>query len=302
MAELSTKKISPYVIDMIDFLRRHDEIHAESVSSAVVSEMSDLSREVGALYEKLRYAVDNKEEHSFRRYAVRRALRRVSLFSNDPNRLLDILIADLVRGGYLKGGELGSKEMAEAKQSLTTFIDLQSRLRSSYDTATYYTYRKYLLDIVAGAIEDALYDNSREEAIVVMLARIAETVIEGEELLEQDEEKRKIIFYVAAWRSLFAADSALLRYKLWLIVCPQWDQMDEQGIANAIAEFPKILNRINYLIGHPLGASILPRLHDLSIAHTLLYDMVSKYGTGVEAVINDTELFATRIRECIEDR
>lgn len=292
-----------YMKDLVAFLRHPKESGIEHTNASGAStETSAFSREVGALYEKLRFAVDNKEEHFFRRYAIRRALRRVSLFSNDPERLLSILIADLVRGGYLADGELGKVELGEAKQALAAFTQFQSRLRDTYDASVYFSYRKYLLDIVAGAIEDAFYDTSREEAVAVMMARVGEGVIMGDELAVLDEEKRKLLFYVASWRSLFVADASLLRYKLWLIACPKWEKADEATIVPAIAEFPNIIGRINRLINHDMGARILPKLHDLSIAHTLLYDMVCQYGTGVSTIISQPDLFAVHIRECVEDR
>lgn len=289
--------------DLVAFLRQPKEEGGEHVGAGGAStETSAFSREVGALYEKLRFAVDNKEEHFFRRYAIRRALRRVSLFSNDPQRLLSILIADLVRGGYLADGQLGKSEMGEAKQALTAFTQFQSRLRDAYDASIYFSYRQYLLDIVAGAIEDAFYDTSREEAVAVMMARVGEGVVLGEELRALDEEKRKLLFYVASWRSLFVADASLLRYKLWLIACPNWEKADGTTIASAVAEFPNVISRINRLINHRIGGRILPKLHDLSIAHTLLYDMVCQYGTGVGSIISQPDLFEAHIRDCVEER
>lgn len=298
------KKVVPgvFMADFIEFLRKHKAMGQHNLPAQVKSETSAISREVGVLYEKLRFALDNKEEHFFRRYAVRRALRRVSLFSNDPERLLSILIADLIRGGYLASGELTDVQQEEAKQSLRTFTRMQTLLRNAHESSSYHEYRAFLLDIVAGAIEDAWYDNSREEGLVVMLARTAEKVFEGEELLEQDEEKRRIIFYITSWRSLFTADASLLRYKLWLIVCPGWDQLDDAGLARVVNRFPKISLQINHLISHPLGVSILPKIHDLSIAHTLLYDMVSTYGSGIETIIAEKKLLESHIRECIEER
>ena len=288
--------------DFVAFLRANEEGEVHETREARATETTVLSREIGVFYERLRFAVDNKEEHFFRRYAIRRAVRRVSLFSADAEKLLRSLVSDLERGGYLREDVLVRERREQAFSSLSAFVALSDALRTQLDVAEYHQIRRFLLDIIAGALEDALYDTTREEGVVVMMARSGIASAKGEALVGIPEDKKRILFYVASWRSLFSADSALLRYKLWLFAHPHWDNQEKYSPTVLAGVFRKEIFRINHTIDHPFGTKLLPRLHNLSIAHTLIYDAVCEYGTGLETLLADRNALRQSLRVYIARR
>jgi len=295
--------INPYMSDLITYLRSHEEERSgEEASLAPATEMTNLSREIGAFYERLRFAVDNKEEHFFRRYAIRRIIRRMPRVGVDVDKLIHRLIADLDRGGYLREGELGSARIGQVRTSLIAFLDLSEALRTQSGVNEFRQTRAHLLDIMAGAIEDALYNTTREEGVVVMMARSAMASVSGEALESIPAEKRGMHFYIASWRSLFSADSALLRYKLWLFAHPHWDNQSKYPPEELAKTFRKEIFYINIAIDHPLGGHLLPRLHNLSIAHTLIYDAVTDFGAGLAGLLLDPQMFHSRMRGYITAR
>lgn len=265
-------------------------------------EVSQISREVGQLYEKLRFAIDNKEEQFFRRHAIRRALRRKSLFMHDADRICETLLLDLVRGGYLASSHVAAERKAHALAAIRSFLSLSQLLRERHELATTQRYRKFLLDVVAGALEDALYDTTKEEGVVMVMARSAEHVVRGDMVDDLSPDERRTLFYVASWRSLFAGDASLLRYKLWLLYAPHWDQGDPETYSRLAADLPTLIHSIERTIDRPLGRRILPKLHDMGIACTLLYDAVREYGAGIGAIAKDDALFSARLRVYMEKR
>ncbi len=295
----SRKDLSPLANDLLQYLRTIEETAPSTEGVQREARMSDLSRGIGALYEKLRFAVDNKEEQFFRRYAIRRALRRVSLFTQNAEDLLHVLISDLERGGYLTSAQISEERMSHARQSLDVFGKILLRLKKEHEISKYHRYRKHLLDIIAGALEDALYDTTKEEGIVTAMTRATLHHIEGNAISPLGEEKKHALCYVASWRSLFGADASLLSYKLWLLRYPDWDQGVEGGIEIIVKSFPLEIRQTRRILENPIGRQLLPKIHNLSIAFTLLYDLMYQYGAGLEGVVRDPELLHARLRECL---
>ena len=290
------------IVDELALYLRTHQLLDDDGERVADEEVSTISREVGQLYEKLRFAIDNKEEQFFRRHAIRRALRRKSIFMTDPDRMFDTLMLDLVRGGYLEGTGVSDARRTRALAAIRAFLRISQLLRDRYELALVLRYRKFLLDIVAGALEDALYDTTKEEGIAMVMARIGEGVVRGEALDALAPTERRTLFYVASWRSLFSGDTSLLRYKLWLLHAPHWDQEEAETLELLASELPSTIRGIERTIERPLGRRILPKLHDTGIACTLLYDAVCEYGTGINTVLKNTELLSARVRTYIETR
>ncbi len=301
MDEKAVSEDISIIDELAQYLRTH-QLQDDGEENVAGEEVSKISREVGQLYEKLRFAIDNKEEQFFRRHAIRRALRRKSVFMTDPERMFDTLMLDLVRGGYLEGTQVSAVRRTRALAAIRSFLKLSQLLRDRYELAPVLRFRKFLLDIVAGALEDALYDTTKEEGIAMVMARVGERVVRGEALEALSPTERRTLFYVASWRSLFSGDASLLRYKLWLLHVPHWDQ-EEAGTLEIIAsELLITIRGIERTIERPLGRRILPKLHDTGIACTLLYDAVCEYGAGINTVLQNTELCSSRVRTYIETR
>lgn len=136
----------------------------------------------------------------------------------------------------------------------------------------------------------------------MVMTRIGETVVRSEMLDVLSPDDRRTLFYVASWRSLFSGDASLIRYKLWLLHAPHWDQGDGGALEHLAAELPNIIRSIERAIDRPLGRRLLPKLHDTGIACTLLYDAVVEYGAGIGAVASDNALLSSRVRAYLETR
>lgn len=259
--------------------------------------LNHLSQSVGVAYEKIRYAVDNKEEHFLRRHAIRRIVKRLTIFNARPERVVSILTRDLNRSGYLRDHAVSEVTRAGLLRSIRAFLTLSEGVRSLHDPAQFLKERRYLLDLVSGALESTLFEGVKEEGIVVMMAKIADRHLEAPEYNHLSLEMRRKIVYLAAWRSVFAADSSLLFYKMWMLRHSGWTDLPEAELILLGKEFPHEAKRIGRMVDHSLGHRLVPKLHNLTIAMTLIYDAIGEYGTGVDAILKDPEFFTERIGE-----
>jgi hypothetical protein len=116
------------------------------------------------------------------------------------------------------------------------------------------------------------------------------------------EETAQILVYFAAWRSLFGADSSLLVYKHWLMEHPGWETATALDLLALGAAFPRFVARSNRLLEHPLGERILPRVRNLAIAMTVVYEMVKRYEGNLGAILRDPNECDIRVREIIIER
>ena len=296
-------EIGAAMSDVLAFLRTaeiDDEAREQSEESAPYF-LSQISDQAGIVYEKIRNAVDNKEEHFLRRYAIRRIAKRIMWFSDDPKVITQGLLQDLYRGHYLSKASVTRLREEDVRRTISAFLLLSAAVEASVSVTEFLQLRKYLLDIVAGAIEDRLYMTHNEEASVRLLARITDDmwVTTG---LTLDKSSRELVVYATAWRSLFAADSALLLYKLWLVHYPNWENADTETLSGLAHVFPDFMTSAQGIIDHDLGKRLQPRLRNCSIAVTVLYELLEHYDAGIETLIANRADFEARIRAVVIEK
>lgn len=294
-------KTSPAIVDLLAFLGRvpsgRDE-HMEKEQHPPFF-LSQISEQAGVMYEKIRSAVDNKEEHFLRRHAIRRIAKRVMWFSEDPKKITTALLRELYRGGYLPTHSVSREAEERVTKTITGFLRLSASVSQRVDMSEFLRLRGSLLDIVAGGIEDDLYPTHNEEALVGTLARVTLGSLDAPRYAKLPSGTKQTLIYIASWRALFAADSALLTYKLWLLRYPEWTHASEavtDGLGKGFAAF---IAESRTLVEHSFAKRLVPRMHNNAIAVTVLYELIKRYGLGVGIMMEDREEFLARAREVI---
>jgi hypothetical protein len=300
----TTETLSAPLAELVEFLahtpdRRDEELSDSAETPFFLSKVSDRA---SAFYEKIRSAVDNKEEHFLRRHAIRRVVKRIGWYSADPTLITTTLLRELYRGGYLPKEHVSRHTEEEVQKTIEAFMRLNNAVRASVEVSEFIQLKSRLLDIVSGAIEDRLYVATHDDPTVLTLVRIISDALSVEGYRGLTEETVNKLVYFAAWRSLFGADSSLLVYKLWRMEHPGWETAEELDLLALGAVFPKFVTRSNRLLTHPLGERILPRIRNLAIAMTVVYEMVKRYEGSLGVILRNPDECDMRVREIITER
>jgi hypothetical protein len=298
--EKKENDISVELKDLLLYLEhahQEDDVHEHETGDAPFF-LGQISERAGKLYEKVRAAVDNKEEHFLRRYAIRRIAKRIMWFSDDPKVITGRLLRELYKTGYLPEDRISRHTEEDIVHTVSTFLALSDGVAERVTPGEFLALRKHLLDIIAGAIEDRLYPTYFEESVVRLLARLGHehSEIEG---FGATKELLPHYFYIASWKALFAADRELLIYKLWLLEYPEWDHQDDNSLTLVAHGFSDFISRAGVQSEHPLVGKLVPKLRNYSVAITVLYELIERYGKGIVAVAADRGELLLRSEEII---
>src|SRR5436853_482581 len=101
---------------------KSDARHKHDLSSdGAFIKVNRLATRAGAFYEKIRYFVDYKEEHTIRRAAIERIVRRKVMLESDKNVGLSLL-QELVHGGYLPNDAISESVADDVQKILNRFL------------------------------------------------------------------------------------------------------------------------------------------------------------------------------------
>ena len=239
-----------------------------------------------ALYERIRNAVDYKDEHLLRKSAVRRILKRQLILESDPFVIASQLLRELISARYLPNGKLPESLIEDVALRVRKYREIE-RCRVGSDA-----HLSWLLGIVAVEIEDVLVDSSREKALITYLyERLADRVhIQGAGIEEAD---LRLQIYIAASKGLTKADDEMLAYKLIRAYLPEWIRpSDWIESPQAIAErLIGVERRIRLSLRHPLAPRIQRAIKPWAASLVILRDtLAEKPGSAAEILASPESL------------
>lgn len=200
------------------------------------------------LYERIRNAVDYKDEHLLRKSAINRILSRQLLLENDAQIIAANLVRELIGARYLPNNELPDYIIGQVAQRVAKYLAIQ---RSRVGSEKHYAWLRGILSV---EIEELLVDASQEKALVTFLyERLADRVkVQG---VAMDSGDLRLQLYLACYRSLVKADEETLGFKLLRAYLPEWLRpegwlSEPQSMAERLIGVER---RIRLSLTHPLA-------------------------------------------------
>lgn len=178
-----------------------------------------ISRAVSAVafwYEKLRTAMEYREDHLLRRSAIQRILTRRLLQTSDSQEITESLLKELVWARYLPGNYIQEESVKKVSSLVGIYLPI-------IGGASNPVLRNWLTAVAASDIEKLVANSFwvRQEALAnfayYFLSRQIEIVGEA------DKAEAPIQLYIAVWRAYVHADNELLTFQLLKQRFPDWD-------------------------------------------------------------------------------
>jgi hypothetical protein len=236
------------------------------------------------LYEKIRNAVDYKDDHLLRKAAILRILKRQLILESEPGAIAAHLLKELIGARYLPNGELPESLITEVALRVYKYGTIEKTRVGSTD------YFDWLLHVVVVEIEELLSDQTAEKAFVTFLYdRLADRIqIRDGEISATDV---KLQVYLACHRSLLKADDDTLSFKLIRAYLPEWLRAPEwleypQPIAERMVG---IYQRVQMSLRHPYGSRIQRVVKPWAVALGAIRQAVTEKPDQAAALFKDAD-------------
>lgn len=248
--------------------------------------VNKLTGQVGTFYEKLRYLVDYKEEHTIRRSAIERILKRKLLIEGISNIGLSVL-EELVSSGYLSNKSIPESVANHLSQIIDKYLTLGTITKINTNL---------VISLMASEVERFLYPQTLDHLMVESFFKNVFKNIKYQGDLSGDDLSGQI--FLACRRSLLEDDNDASFYALTIRHIPELPTLDsEEKIKSIASRFLQVVSRVPSELVHPLGWSMASRLKNYSIYFSVIKKIFKKYGTISESILSDK----ARLKEEIEN-
>ncbi len=282
---------SPVQILIQDLASRYQKGPREQMYDGGPSvEAHELTTKTGTFYEKLRYALDYKDEHLIRHHALVRILRRYitpEVLDEKPG---ITFMRELVHGGYIPNHSVPESLAYDIERILRKHIILRKILTERGPKGI--AVKDRVVEIAAGEISMLLFPTHEEESVVESFYNRAKLKIQFRDI-GLPQEDIDVAMYLACRETLLTEDQLRLRVALWRRFIPEWSDMEMNE--DNISRYIHALMVSDAAIEDGLHTRIAARLRNEGIAYSVILSILKKYREGASNVFNDTTLLEKEI-------
>lgn len=259
-------------------------IHVNSVVSRMAS-----------FYEKIRNAIDYRDEQLLRKNAIERILkRRLALGRRES--IARHIIRELIQARYLPNDRIPESRVGIVRAVIDRYLYCIDQIPPTQSLGERGNVARWLLGIASVEIEDILAPSAGDDAIVEYAYRMlqADVVFADESITEQEQH---IQVYLAIHRALLKSDRAILSYHLFLHYYPGWRRAD-QALAQDVAQHVyQIRNAIEGHLAHRMGLDLQRRFKRYMMLFHVLKDVIEEDAGNARTILEHPE----RLRRAIID-
>lgn len=257
--------------------------------------VNPLVSKFAAWYEKLRNAMDFREEEVILRAAIERILRRRILLGGDGKKVAEPLVRELVWARYFPDDSLSESVIEKVRQTIDLFIYLRNNILSTHKFNEAEA-NSWMYDLLSSDIAKILLPLKDKEVMVNFTYQVMRNNVM---IVDDTEQTRDVQVFLAVRKAFAKDDLAFLRYHLFIQF---FGKLTEKNVDKIIT---------NFLIGYKemqqeLSYSRKDRIYSYVKSKTpvfyILEDLLEIHKGGIRELFLNEEAFKKAVISICEAR
>lgn len=251
---------------------------------------------VASIYERVRNAMDYRDQEVILRAAIERILKRRTLFGGTAKTIAEPLVRELIWARYFPDESVSESITEKVRERIDLYLRLRQEALKKHPSLSEKTLNEWTYHLMSSDIEHALCILKKKEYMCnFMLKVLRDNVI----ILDEDEQQRDIQLFIAIHKSYAKDDLALLRYHLFN---QYFGKLKEESLNETSENFLKGYKEINKQLNYPRKDKILNYVKDKTVVFFVLEDLLSIKKGGIHNLLNNEQEFRKIVYSICEAR
>lgn len=290
-------EIPPVVNALLDVYEKKTEAPVSSDQALKVSRAVSF---FAFWYERMRNAIEYREDHLIRRAAIERILKRRLLLNGEGKNVSEHLIRELLWARYLPNMSIPETKVPLVQKSITKYLYLRREIVPGRPQKEQGNLDQFIMDLLSCEIEEILAPNPQREAFVnfVYQSIVSQINLSDKRL---DAEKN-IMVYTAVDQGFAKSDIPLIRYHLTKILLPELISSKDDKVHEALLHFMQVYNHIEKTLKEPVVEKLRRFIKRNSPPYLVLRDLIESKPKEVRSLLNDEPKLKFRVDEICRKR
>lgn len=251
---------------------------------------------VALVYEKVRNAIEYREDHLIRRAAIERILRRRLSMNPQGDGEAENVLRELLWARYFPKNSLGEDDVEVIQRIINNYVSLRDQiLKRRQDDTREYLY-SFIMDLASCEIEEALSpDVSTREAIHTNF--IYQTIHKTVRVEEMPEEQKDLYLMAAIERTYRKSDQSYQRYHIFTLFYDPISQMDTGALQDVIGRFMEIAKKIDSARTNKVVDKLAKFVKKQLPPYLILFEMINDDLKNVDSYLTDKKALWERVEK-----
>ncbi len=278
--------ISQFTKALLDTLKsikpksKPDDISALSVSQTVSF--------FALVYEKVRNAIEYRDDHLILRAAIERILKRRFSLNPEGRGEAENLLRELLWARYFDNGVLGDGDTVTIQSLINKFILLRRQLVVGRESELRIHMDQFLLDLFTCEIEESLKPRSAQ--IQTNLTFFIYQVLRKKIKIEGLKEDQKDAYFLVAIEKVFGkSDRSYLRYHLFTTFYKTLNNYSERDLQSLVSKLPAVFKKIDDMIANPYVNNLIKFTRKQLPPFLILFSLIKNRTNELQAILTNKE-------------
>lgn len=272
---------------------RPDDISALSVSQTVSF--------FALVYEKVRNAVEYREDHLILRAAIERILRRRFSLNPDGHGEAENLLRELLWARYFDNGVLGADDNVIIQNLVNKYVLLRRLMIVGRDNELRVFLDQFLMDILTCEIEETL--RPELASIQSNLSSFIFQVLRRKIKIEGLKEDQKDAYFLVAIEKVFGkSDRAYLRYHLFTTFYKTLEAHTEKELKTMGVKLPAIFKKIDDMVANPYVENLAKFTRKQMPPFLILFALIKSKPNEIRVTLTDRERLWSEVDQTCRDK
>ena len=251
---------------------------------------------VASLYEKVRNAMDYRDEELILRAAIERILKRRVLFGGVGKTIAEPLVRELVWARYFPDESVSESIVVKVEQKIELFLDLREKILKQHKDLTEKIINQWIFHLMSSDLEQLLMPQKKKEFMNNFMYDIMRRNIT---IADQSEQDKDVQVFIAVRKAYAHDDLALLRYHLFN---QYFGEISRENVDSIAANFMTGYKEITTQLNHPRKDKIYKYVKDKTVVFFILEDFLTVERGRLKQLLLDEKEFRNVIYNICETR
>ncbi len=256
---------------------------------------------IALMYEKVRNAIEYREDHLIRRAATERIMkRRLTLKPTGKNEAENIL-RELLWARYFPNSSLGEDDVKEVQHIVDRYLMIRNKILTGRDNKTKQYLADFLIELITAEIEEHLtvIQAQRESDFTFFIFQVLREKIRIENV---DDELRDTYLFIALEITYRKSDIAYQRYHLFRLFYKPLSEYSEEEIQKIISKIPAIFKKVDELINNPTVEKLVRFSRKQLPPFLILFSILRDNPEKMRTILKDKKLLWNNVEQTAREK
>jgi len=246
------------------------------------------------VYERMRNAVEFREDHLILRAAIERILKRRLALNPSGEDEAENLIRELLWARYFDNGTLGKNDVDQVQKIIDVYLKVRKKLIIGRPTDYQIYLNDFIFDLLTSEIEESLNPekSQKKAAQTFYIYQVLRKKIKIQEL---SEAQKDAIFLAALEKNYRKSDRAHQRYHLLITFYQPLNNYSSEELEKLIPKLPDIFKKIDGFIKNPYIDIMTKFIKNNLPPFLIVFDILDKKINEAEMILTNQEKLKNEI-------